>query len=164
MTNVTSEISKIYLVWRLKKTESLKVNKSCCSVTKLCLTFCDPIDCSSLSHTISRSLLKFMSIELVVPPNHLILCHPLLFLPSIFPIIRVLASGGQSIGASASVSVLLMNIWCWFPLGLTGLSSLLSKGLSRVFSSTTFWRHQFFSALPFLWSSSHIHTWLAERV
>ena len=91
MTNVkevTSETRDIYLVWRLEKTESLKVNKSC-SVTKLCLTFCDPIDCSSLSLTISWSLLKFMSIKLVVPPNHLILCHPLPLLPSIFPIIRV---------------------------------------------------------------------------
>ena len=172
MTNVkevTSETRDIYLVWRLEKTESLKVNKSC-SVTKLCLTFCDPIDCSSLSLTISWSLLKFMSIKLVVPPNHLILCHPLPLLPSIFPIIRVffnesdLSIRWQSIGASASVSVLLMNIWGWFPLELTGLSSLLPKGLSRVFSSTTFRRHQFFSALPFLWSSSHIHTWLVERV
>ena len=68
----------------------------------------------------------------------------------------IFASGGQSIGASASV--LSMNIQGWFPLGLTGLISLLSKGLSRVFSSTTVWRHQFFGAQPFLMSSSHIYT------
>ena len=75
--------------------------------------------------------------------NHLVLCHPLLLLPSIFPSIRVFlmsqffASGGQSIGASASPSVLPMNIQDWLPLGWTGLISLLSKGLSRVFSNTT---------------------------
>ena len=95
---------------------------------------------ASLSFTISLSLLKLMSIKTVVPSNLLILCCRLLLLPSIFPIIRIfpvswlLASGGQSIGASASASVLLMNTQCWFPLGLTGLISLLSKGLSRVFS------------------------------
>ena len=60
----------------------------------------------------------------------------------------------------ASVSVLPMNIQDWFPLGLTGLISLPSKGLSTVFSSTTVWKHQFFGAQPYLWSNSHIHTWL----
>ena len=74
-----------------------------------------------------------------------------------------LFTGGQSIWASASVSVLPMNIQSWFPLGLTGLFSLLSKGLSRVFSSTTIWKHQFFSAQPSLWSISHICTWLLEK-
>ena len=68
------------------------------------------------------------------------------------------ASGGQSIGASASASVLPMNIQGLFPLGLTGLISLLSKGLSRVFSSTTVGKHHFFGTQPSLWSSSHIHT------
>ena len=95
---------------------------------------------ASLSFTISLSLLKLMSIKTVVPSNLLILCCCLLLLPSIFPIIRIfpvswlLASGSQRIGASASASVLLMNIQCWFPLELTGLISLLSKGLSWVFS------------------------------
>ena len=83
---------------------------------------------ASLSFTISQRLHKRMSIELVMPSNHLILCHPLL-LPSVFPSIRVFASGGQSIGASTSASVLPMNIQGWFPLGLTDLSSVLSKGL-----------------------------------
>ena len=59
-------------------------------------------------------------------------------------------------------SVLLMNIQDWFPLGLTGLISVLSKGLSRILSSTTIQKHQFFSAQPSLWSNSHIHTWLLE--
>ena len=70
---------------------------------------------------------------------------------------HLFSSGGQSIGASASASVLPMNIQDWFPLGLTGLISLLYKRLSRVFFSTTVWRHQFFCAQPSLWSNSHIH-------
>ena len=74
------------------------------------------------------------------------------------------ASGGQSIGASASASVLLGNSQDnWFPIGLTGLISLLSKGLSRVFSSTTVQKHQFFGAQPSLWSISHIHIWLLGK-
>ena len=112
---------------------------------------------------------KLMSIKLVMSSNHLILCRPFLLLPSIFPtsgsfpMSQLFASGGQSIGALASASVLPMNIQGWFPLGLTGLISLLSKGLPRVFSSTTVWKHQFFSAQPSLWSSSHICTWLLEK-
>ena len=74
---------------------------------------------------------------------------------------QLFATGSQSIGASASV--LPMNIQGWFPLGLTGLFSLLSKGLSRVFSNTTVKKHQFVSAQPSLWSNSHIHTWLLEN-
>ena len=123
---------------------------------------------ASLSITNFQSLLKLMSIELVMPSNHLI-CGPLLLLPSIFPSIRVLqmnqlfTSGGQSIGVSAWASVLPMNIQDWFPLGLTGLISLQSKGLSRVFSNTTVQKRQFFSAQPSLWSNFHIHTSLLEN-
>ena len=73
-----------------------------------------------------------------------------------FPVSCLFVSGSQNIGASSSTSVLPMNIQDWFPLGLTGLISLLSKGLSRVFSNTTVQKHQFFSAQPSLWSSSHI--------
>ena len=76
---------------------------------------------------------------------------------------QLFASGGQSIGVSASSSVLPMNIQDWFTLVLTGLISLLSKGLSRVFSNTTVQKHQLFSALPYSWSNSHIHTWLLEK-
>ena len=72
-------------------------------------------------------------------------------------------SSGQSIGALASISVPPMNIQCWFPLGLIGLISLQSKGISRVFSSTTIWKHQPFGAQTSLWSNSHIHTWLLEK-
>ena len=75
----------------------------------------------------------------------------------------VFGSGDQSIGASASASVLPMNIQYIFPLGWTCLISLQSKGLSRVFSNTTVQNHQFFSAQPSLWSNSHIYTWLLEK-
>ena len=92
----------------------------------------------------SQTLVKLMSIESVMSFNHLFCCCLLLLLPSMFPSIRVFPMsrlfplGGRSIGASASVSVLPMNIQDWFPLGLTGLISLQSKGLTRVFSNTTF--------------------------
>ena len=72
-------------------------------------------------------------------------------------------SGGQSIGVSASTSVFPMNIQDWFPLGWTGWISLQSKGLSRVFSSTTVQKHQFLGAQLSLWSNFHIHTWLLEK-
>ena len=106
---------------------------------------------ASLSKINSRSPPKPTSIELVMPSNHLILCRPLPFLPSIFPSIRVFqmsqlfVSGGQNIGVSASTSVLPMKTPNWSPLGWTGWISLQSKGLSRVFSNTTVQKHQFFS-------------------
>ena len=104
---------------------------------------------ASLSIIHSWSLPKLMSIEPVMPSNHLILCCPLLLLPSILPSIRVFSNESTlcircpSIGASASASVLPMNIQDWFPLGWTGWISLLSKGLSRVFSNTTVQKYQF---------------------
>ena len=118
---------------------------------------------TSLSITNSRSLPKLMSIESVRPSNHLILCHPLLLLPSTFPSIRVFsnesvfASPGQSIGVSASTSVLPMKIQDWFLLGLTGWISLLSKGLSRLFSNTTVQKHQFFSTQLYSLTLTSIH-------
>ena len=80
-----------------------------------------------------------------------------------FPMSLFFASGGQSIRASISASVLPLNIQGWFPLGLTGFISLQSKRLSGVFSSTTVWKYQLFGAQPSLWSNSHIHTWLLEK-
>ena len=80
-----------------------------------------------------------------------------------FPLIWLFAAGGQSIGASVSAWVLPVNTQSWFPLGLTDLISLLSKGLSRVFSNTTVQKHQFFGAQPSLRSNSHIRTWLLEK-
>ena len=82
-----------------------------------------------------------MSLESTMPSNHFILCHSLLFLPSVFP----------------------MNIQGWFPLGLTGLTSLLSKGLPKVFSSTTVRRNQFSGVQSSLWTNSYIHTSLLEK-
>ena len=105
---------------------------------------------ASLSITSSRSPLKLMSIEWVMPSSHLILCCPLLLPPSIFPSIRVFSN--ESVLRirwpkyySASASVLPLNIQDWFPLGWTGWISLQSKGLSRVFSNTTVQKHQFVS-------------------
>ena len=106
---------------------------------------------ASLSFTNSQSLLKLLSIALVMPTNHLIFCHPLLLPSSSFPASRsfqmsqLFASGGQRIGVSASTPVLPMNIQDWCPLGLTGWISLQSKGLSRVFSNTIVQKHQYFS-------------------
>ena len=124
---------------------------------------------ASLSIASSRSLLKLMSFELVMPSNHLILCHPLLlslqsFLASgSFQMNQFFTSGGQSVEISASESVFPMNIQDWFPLGWTGWISLQSKGLSRVFSTTTVQKYQFFSTQLSSQSNSHIHTWSLEK-
>ena len=80
-----------------------------------------------------------------------------------FPMSQLFSSGGQNIEASAPASALSINIQGLFPLELTGLISLLSKGLSRVFSNTTVWKHQFFGTQPSLWSKSHLCTWLLEK-
>ena len=106
---------------------------------------------ASLSITNSRSLLKLMSIESVMPSSHLILCCPLPLLPSIFPSIRVFSNESvlhirwPKYWSSTSASVLPMNSQDWFPFRWTGWISLQSKGLSRVFSNTTVQKHQFFS-------------------
>ena len=125
---------------------------------------------ASLSITNSRSPPKLMSIELVMPSKHLILCRPLLLPPSIFLSIRVFSSESAlcirwpkywSFSFSKSPSNYIQG---WSPLGLTGLISLQSKGLSRVFSSPTIGKHQFFSAQHSLWTKAHIHsTWLLEK-
>ena len=101
--------------------------------------------------TISSSVVPFSSHLQTFPASGL------------FSVSLLFASGGQSIGASASASVLPMYIQDWFPLGLTGLFSLQSKRLSRVFSNATVQKHQFFAPQLSLWSSSHIHTWLLEK-
>ena len=119
---------------------------------------------ASLSFTITWSLLKLMSIESVMPSNHLTLCHPLLLLPSIVPNIRVFSndlalhirwpkywSFSFSISPSNEYSGLISFRINWFDI-------LSSKGLSRVFSSTTLQKHQFFSAQTTLWINSYIHT------
>ena len=118
---------------------------------------------ASLSFSVSQSLITLVSIESVMPSYHLTISSSVVSFSSClqsfpasgsFPMSWLFMSGGQSFGASTSASVLPMNIQGWFLLGLTGLISFLSKGLSRVFSSTTVRRHQFFSTQPFLLSSS----------
>ena len=101
--------------------------------------------------TISSSVVPFSSCLQSVPAS------------GSFPMSRFFTSGGQSIGASASASVLPVSIQDWFPLGWTCWISLQSKGLSRVFSNTTVQKHQFFGAQISLWSNSHIHTWLLKK-
>ena len=142
-------------------------------VTKLYPTLCDPMDC-----TLPGSLVLHYLLELAQTHVHWIRwwCHltilssvaPFFSCPQSFPIsgsfpkTRLFTSGGQSIGAPASASVLPMNIQGWFPLRLTGLI-LLSKGLPRVLSSTLIQKHQFYGAQPSLWSNSHIHPWVLEK-
>ena len=138
----------VYVTWKC----NYKYQVS--SVAQSCLTLCNPMDCSRPGFpniTNSWNLLKLMSITSVMPSNYLILCHPLLLPLSIFPASGsfptcwFFASGGQSIGASASTSVLPVNTQDWFLLGWTGWISLQSKGLSRVFSNTTVQKYRFFS-------------------
>ena len=150
---------------------TLKQSCCYCSVAKYCSTL--------LHHGLQHSRLPCISLSYRVcsnscPSNWW--CHstisssdaPLSFYPQsflasgYFPISWLFTSGGQSIGASASV--LLVNIQGWFTWGLTCLISLLSKGLSRVFSSNTIQKHQFFSAQPSLWYNSHTHTWLIQKL
>ena len=133
-------------------------------------TLCDPTDCSRPGSTVLHYLPEFaqLHVHLVSDIIYLNLCYPLLLcfqsFPSSesFPMSWLFASGGQRIGGSALAPVLPMNIQGWFPLGMTGLISLQSKGLSRVFSNATVQKHQFFGAQP-LSSNSHIHTWLLEK-
>ena len=122
-----------------------------CSVFKLCLTLCDPMDYTAhqapLSFTIFQSLLKLTSIELVIPPNRLILCCPILLSPSIFPSMGVFSN-------ELALHIRWPKYWSFgFSISsfnkYSHLISLQSKGLSRVFSSTTVQKYQFFSAQPF---------------
>ena len=124
---------------------------------------------ASLSLTNSRSSLRLTSIESVMPSSHLILCRPLLFLPSILPSIKVFSNvsnlciGSQSIGLSASASLLPMNTQDCSLLGWTVWIFLQSKGLSRVFSNNTVQKHQFFGTQHSSQSNSPIHIWPLEK-
>ena len=144
-----------------------------CSVTQSCLILCNPnrlqharLPCTSPTPracsnsyslswwchpTISTSVIPFSSCLQFFPTTGSILMSQLFI------------SGGQSIGASSSASDLPMNVQDWFPLGLTGLITFQSKGLSRVFSNTTVQKHQFFGIQPSLWSNSHIHAWVLGK-
>ena len=144
----------------------------CCSVPGH-VWLCDPMDCSTPGFSVPHHLLEFAQVHVhwisdAIQPSlsvSIFFCLQPFPASGSFPVSQLFASGGQSIGAS--VPVLAMSIQIWFPLRLTGFISLLSKGLSRVFSRTTVQNHKFFSqffiAQPSLWFSSHIHTWLLER-
>ena len=143
----------------------------CCSVTKSCLTLWYSMNCTMPGFLVPQHLLEYALTHVhwvgdAIQPSHPL--YPLLLMPSVFTSIRVFslsqffASSGQIIGTSASASIFSMTIRDWFPLDLTGLISLMSKGLSRVFSSTV-QKHQFFSLQISLWFNTHIHTWLLEK-
>ena len=140
------------------------------------LTLCDSMDCSlprSSVHGIFQArVLEWIAISFSrrssrprdrTQVSHFVDRLFTIWTTSEVPMSQLFASGDQSIGPSASASVLPMSIQDWFPLRLTGLISLLSKGLSRVFPRATAWKHQFFHTMPSLWSNTHIRTWLLER-
>ena len=138
----------------------LQVHDMFYSVTQLCLTLCDPMDCSTPGFPVLRCLPEFAQSHVhwvadAIQRSHL-LSPPFLIgkASGSFPMSQLFASDGQSI--TVSPSVLPMNAQGWLPLGLTDLISLQSKGLSRVFSKTTVKKHQFCTQ-PSLWSSSYIH-------
>ena len=120
---------------------------------------------SSLSFTVSEFAQTHVHwvCDAIQPSQPPFSCPQSFLVLGSFPMSHLFTSGGQSMGASASASVLPMNIQDWFPLVWTGWISLQSKGLSRVFSSTTVQKYQFFSTQPSLWSNSHIQTWLWEK-
>ena len=146
-------------------------DKPYCSVAKSYLTLCDPMNsstrpCPSLSPEVcSNSCPLSLWCYLTIISSAAPFCFCLQSFPAsgYFPMSWLFASGGQYIGTSPLASVPPMNIQGWFPLGLIGLISLLSKGLPRVLSSSTVQKHQFFGTQPSLWSTSHIHTWLLEK-
>ena len=137
------------------------------SVAQSSLTLCNPMDCSTPGFPVLYQLPELAQTHVhwsVMPLNHLILCRPLLLPPSIYPNIRVFSNESvlhirwPKSWSFNSTLVLPMNIQDLFPLGWTGWISLLSKGLSRIFSSTV-QKHQFFSAQ----SNAQNHTWLLEK-
>ena len=144
------------------------------SVAQSCLTPCNPMNRSTPGLPVHHQLPEFTQTHIYQVGDAIQPAHPLSSpSPSVAPSssqykglfqwVGFFPSGGQSIGASASASVLPMNIQGWFLLGLTGLISLKSKGLSKVFSSTTIRKRQFFSTQSSSWSNSHICTWLLEK-
>ena len=143
------------------------------SVAQSCLTLCNPMNCSTPGLPVHHQLPESTQTHVHWVGDAIQPSHPLSFpspptpksLPASgsFPMSQLFPSGGQSIGVSASASVLPMNTQGWSPLEWTGWISLQSKGLSRVFSNTTVQKHQFFSAQPSSQSNSHIHTWPLEK-
>ena len=162
--------SVVCITWALHPLAPSINCSCCCSVAKSCLTLSDPMDCSMPDFPDLHYLPEFaqthvhwvsdatQSSHSLSPSSPLALClsqHQGLF--------QWVGSSHQVVKVLELQPVLPMNIHDWFPVELTGLISLLSKGLSRVFSSTTIQKHQFFSIQPSLWFNSHIHIWLPEK-
>ena len=145
--------------------------KSCCSFTKLCMTLCGPMDCSTPSFPALHYLTEFAQTHVLWVRDAIQPSHPLSPPSSAFNLSQFWVFSSESTlcirwskDCSFSFSISPSNEYSgWFPLGLTGFISLLFKGLSRIFSSTTIWKHQFFATQPSLWSHSHIRTWLLEK-
>ena len=143
------------------------------SVAQSCPTLCDPMNRSTPGLPVHHQLPEFTQThvhQVSDAISHLILCRPLLLLPPIHPSIRVFSSQStlrmrwpENTGVSALASFLPKKSQGWSPSEWTGLISLQSKGLSRVFSNTTVQKHQFFSTQPSSQSNSHIHTWPQEK-
>ena len=159
-------------VWCVISAKNKEINFQFRSVAQLCLTLCDPTDCSTPGLPVHQQLSWVYSSSCplsqwwhptisssVVPFSS---CLQYFWASGSFKMFS--ASGGQSIGVSASASVLPMNTQDWSPLGWTSWISLQSKGLSRVFSYTTVQKHQFFCTQLSSQSNSHIHTWLLEKL
>ena len=152
LMKVKEESEKVVLKLNIQKTKIMP-SGLISSVQFSLSVMSDTMNCSTPGLPLCHQLPEFTQTHVhwvVMPSNHLILCHPLLLLPSIFPasgsfpMSQLFASGGQSIGVSTSTSVLTMNNQDWSPLGWTGWISLQSKGLSRAFSNTTVQKHRFF--------------------
>ena len=141
------------------------------SVAQSYLTLCKPMGCSMSGFPVHHQLPEptqppVYQVSHAIQPSHSVIpfsCLQSFPASGSFPLSQFFSSGGQSLGASASASVLPMNIQGWFPLGLMGLICLQSKGLSRVFSNTTVQKHQFFGHQLSSQSNSHIHTWPLEK-
>ena len=154
---------------------SIYVSVQFSSIAQSCPTLCDPMNGSTPGLPVHHQLLEFTQTHVQTPCHQWY--HPNISFSVVpfssqlqsfsasgsFQMSQLFTSGGQSIGVSASVSVLPMNTQDWSPLGWTGWISLQSKGLWRVFSNTTVQKHQFFGAQLSSPSNSHIHTWLLEK-
>ena len=166
-------IRRIFMWWRecYYLISSFYITIIKCAVTNSCLILCNPMDCSTPGFPVLHYLTEFTQIHIHWVDDaiqHLILCRSLVRLHSIFPSIRVFSSKSAlpiSWPKYWNFSIHLpMNIQGWFLLGLAGLISLQSKGLSRVLSRTTFQKHHYFGIQPSLWCNSYICTWLLEKL
>ena len=164
---LTKSIYKDFLAYHSRKEKG-----QFSSVAQSCLSYCDPLERSTPGFPVSHHLPELAQTHVhwvsdAIQPSHPVVpfssCPQTLPASGCFPMTQLFAWSDQSIGVSASASVLPMNIQDWPPLGWTGWISLQSKGLSRVFSCTIVQKHQFFGAQLSSQSNSHIHTWPLEK-